>query len=78
MKLLVLLLVLVVAWMIWRQGRLAGRGTKDCASPPAGPGAPQEMARCATCGLHLPLSDALPGTAGRVYCDADHRRQTEG
>lgn len=77
MKLLVLLLVLVVAWLIWRQGRLARRDASARPGPKAAPGTPQEMVRCAVCGVHLPRADATEGTAGRVYCGDEHRRQGE-
>ena len=97
MKFLVLLLVLVAAWLIWRHGRLTQRdadhpglahrhphagadGQRDAdrrPDPKATPGVPQEMVRCAVCGVHLPRADATEGTAGRVYCGAEHRRQGE-
>jgi uncharacterized protein len=62
MKVLVLLAVLVVAWLIWRNARLEQR-PRTGAAPPAA--RPAEMVRCAQCGLHLPLTDALPGPAGQ-------------
>jgi len=33
---------------------------------------PQDMLRCAQCGLHLPGDEALPGQGG-VFCSAAHR-----
>ncbi len=77
MKFLVLLLVLVAAWLIWRHGRLTQRDADRHPDPKATPGVPQEMVRCAVCGVHLPRADATEGTAGRVYCGAEHRRQSE-
>ncbi len=78
MKFLVLLLVLVVAWLIWRHGRLTQRNEQGRPGAKAAPGVQLEMVRCTVCGVHLPRADATEGTAGRLYCGADHRRQGEG
>ena len=81
MKFLVLLLVLVVAYAVWRNGRRAAPDDADATprrpSPPATASAPQDMVRCAVCALHLPRSDASTGTRG-LYCSAEHLRQAEG
>ncbi|MBC5785156.1 hypothetical protein H8N03_19570 [Ramlibacter sp. USB13] len=77
MKYLVLLAVLVIAYMVWRNNRLEDR-RRDAPPPPRRPGAPQEMVRCASCGLHLPQSDALPGPAGQFYCCKEHRLRAGG
>jgi uncharacterized protein len=73
MKYLVLLAVLAVAYLLWRNARLAERDARDAARPPPAP-LPQEMVSCATCGLHLPKSDALAGTDGLHYCSPEHRQ----
>jgi uncharacterized protein len=81
MKLLVMLATLaLLVWLI----RRSARGNRDDApaAPPAQPrpaagpriAAPEEMVRCATCGLHLPASDALPAPDGRHFCSVEHRR----
>jgi uncharacterized protein len=69
MKYLVLLAVLVIAYMVWRNGRIehkesARRGQK---APPL------EMVSCAACGLHLPQPEAVRGSDGRYYCCNEHR-----
>jgi len=71
MKYLVLLAVLVVAYIWWRNERRASM------APPAAPrrpAAPQDMVACAHCGVHLPRTEAL--TSGpHSYCCAEHQRQ---
>ena len=74
MKLLLLLLVVFVAVWVWRSGRLAARRTAAPPTPP--PATPQEMVRCALCGMHLPKSEALNGRQG-VYCGAEHLQRAE-
>lgn len=73
MKFLTILLVVAFGIWLWRSRR-----------PPPPPGKPRsrvsqpaEMARCAACGLHLPLADAERSPRG-VYCSKEHRRQIEG
>jgi uncharacterized protein len=72
MKYLLLLAVLVVAYLLWRNARVERRGS---GRPPAAPPAagPQQMVACPVCGLHLPRTDALPGPDGRYYCSQEHR-----
>jgi len=74
MKFLVLLVILFGAWLVWRHQR---RGEAGSARPPAPPhkpaGQPQDMVRCARCGLHLPCSEALAGPDGQPYCCTEHR-----
>ena len=72
MKYLLLAAVLVVAYLLWRNGRIAERDTRS--RPPAPPpGKPQDMIACPICGVHLPRSDAVPGTNGVLYCSQEHR-----
>ena len=75
MKYLVLLLVLAVAYMVWRQGRLAKPGA-GAAKPTAA--APEDMVSCAQCGLHLPRPEAIAGPDGALYCSSEHRRIAAG
>ena len=72
MKYLVLLAILVIAYMVWRNARLE-RPRPDTRAQPPRPGGPQEMVSCAACGVHLPRSDALPGPGGSFYCCSEHR-----
>ena len=75
MKYLLLLALLVVAYLLWRNARIARE-----APPPdrPGPGLPQEMVRCAHCGLHLPRQDAVTGGNGLPYCSQEHRLLSGG
>ncbi|QBK06232.1 hypothetical protein DW355_17275 [Hylemonella gracilis] len=79
MKFLLFLLVMLLAVWLWRSGRTA----EPPARRPAGPTrptprktVPQDMVRCAHCGLHLPLSEAVVST-GAHYCSTEHRRLAE-
>ena len=76
MKYLLLLALLVVAYLLWRNARI----TRDVPPPStqARPGLPQEMVRCPVCGLHLPRGEALAGPDGRLYCSPEHRRLRTG
>lgn len=77
MKYLVLLAVLVVAYLLWRNARLAERDARDDpAARRPGPPLPQEMVRCAACGLHLPRADAVAGANGLHYCSPEHLPHT--
>lgn len=69
MKYLLLLAVLVVAYLLWRSGRTS-RGAAGASRPG---GKPQDMVRCATCGVHLPRSEAVSGSNGLQYCSQEHR-----
>ena len=73
MKYLVLLAVLVIAYLVWRNNRLEDRSDKPAQR--GAPGAPQPMVSCAFCGLHLPQADAVTGKDGRVDCCDEHRQR---
>ena len=71
MKFLLLAAVLIIAYLVWRNGRLERRRDDPAQRP--GPAAPQAMVSCAFCGLHLPQPDAVRGADGRFYCGNEHR-----
>ena len=76
MKYLLVLAVLLIAFWLWRSGREAGRAQapvkpKKAAQPPR-----LEMVRCATCGLHLPETEAVRANAC-YYCSVEHLNQAE-
>lgn len=73
MKFLLFLAIFLLAVWLWRSGR---QGVDRSDNKPAAPQSPQEMVRCAYCGVHLPRSDALTGRAG-LYCSAEHRHSAE-
>ncbi|WP_029526060.1 PP0621 family protein [Polaromonas glacialis] len=74
--LLVILLVLVVFW-IWRRGRPS---PKKAAQPGRSQGKSSEgkeiteVVACGVCHVHLPKSEALIGRDG-FYCSEAHRRE---
>ena len=67
MKYLLVLLVLAVAYGLWRNKT---RRPPPAAVRPAT--APQAMVECAHCGLHLPQAEALEHE-GQAYCGRLHR-----
>ncbi|MGE0330537.1 MAG: PP0621 family protein [Ramlibacter sp.] len=74
MKYLLVFAVLAVAFYVWRAGRRDTTRNPPTRKPAASPGKPQDMVRCASCGVHLPRGDALPGPDGAVYCSEEHRQ----
>ena len=75
MKYLLVLIVLVIAYNVWRKGRIdAAVEKRNQPRPGQAPRVTQSMVPCAHCGLMLPQSDALQqGT--HFYCSAEHQRQ---
>jgi uncharacterized protein len=74
MKYLVLIAVLVIAYLVWRNNRIERRGGPAPGTRgPARESGPQEMIACAVCGLHLPRADAVTGSNGVLYCSQEHR-----
>lgn len=74
MKFLLFLGIVLLAVWLWRSGR-RGASPSD-QDPPPPPSGPQEMVRCAHCGVHLPHSDAVVGRIG-LYCSQEHRQNAE-
>ena len=72
MKYLVLFAVLAVVYAVWRAQRRASAPRQgNTQRPPIAP--PQDMVRCAHCGVHLPRGDAVPEGAHMYYCSTAHR-----
>jgi uncharacterized protein len=72
MKLLLVLGVLLVAYLLWRAGRMSGQDRHEHRGDAAA-GKPQDMVRCPVCSVHLPRGDAVAGADGRLYCSQEHR-----
>ncbi|MFN9727718.1 PP0621 family protein [Acidovorax sp.] len=70
MKYIVLLVVLVVAFGVWRNRRSADDAPSVEVQRP--PTLPQDMVACAYCGVHVPQADAVL-LAGHAFCSSDHR-----
>lgn len=78
MKYLLVLVVVMVAFYIWRNNRLEDhRSNTARKAPPAKGLAPSIMVACRQCGTHLPENEAVQGRQG-VYCSAEHRHLLEG
>jgi uncharacterized protein len=76
MKFLLVFAVLFIAIYIWRRNRRDEELQAKQQQPvrkQAAVGPPQDMARCAHCGLHLPAGDAVRAADG-VYCSVAHQR----
>lgn len=69
-RLLVLvLLVVIAAWLVRRALRRAAMPPE----PPEANAVPQELVRCAQCGLLLPRAEARQ-SEGAIYCSEEHAR----
>ena len=77
MKYLLVLIVVGVAFWLWRSGRKTDRETIRPPKPASERLQPQVMLRCAHCGIHLPEAESTPGRQG-VYCSVAHRQVAEG
>ena len=74
MKYLVVIVILLVVYLLWRGRRTDTRPGADASANAAQPAAlPLDMVRCEFCALHLPRSEALPGANGNLYCSQEHR-----
>ncbi|MDB5858971.1 MAG: hypothetical protein JWQ76_2660 [Ramlibacter sp.] len=71
MKYLLLFALLFIAYLVWRNGRLADRGGRPRQSQQ--PAAPQDMVSCPVCAVHLPRSEAVADANGVLYCSQEHR-----
>jgi len=72
MKYLLVLAVVLLGIYFWRQARreeMQAKPPPRKAVPP-----PQAMVRCAHCGTHLPVADAVSGAGGALYCSDAHRK----
>jgi uncharacterized protein len=79
MRVIWTLVLLGVAWWVWRRwsaARDGARRTVDAQPVPPAPLGVARMVRCAHCDVHLPESDALL-SQGRHYCSAAHREAAE-
>lgn len=77
LALLVLLIWMALSALLERVRRAAGGGT----GPSRGRSAPvsrapgEPLVRCESCGVRIPASRVLPGTAAGVYCSEECRRR---
>lgn len=78
MKYLLWALLLYLAWRWYsalkHKSEAAGPEATSSPVPDAGREAAAEaMVRCASCGIHLPVSEALPAPGDLHYCSEAHR-----
>ena len=78
MKYLLVLIVLIIAYNVWRKQRIdsgsAEPGHRKPSGPSGTPRIPQEMVPCAHCGLMMPKTEALE-LGGKHFCSVEHQRQ---
>ena len=74
MKFLLVLVVVLIGFYLWRSGRAQRSArSRDAATPKPGL---VEMVPCAHCGVHCARDEAVVGKAG-TYCTAQHRSLSE-
>ena len=70
----ILVLGIVVYLIVSRMRRRADRPASRRGRRPTGPHrAPEDMVRCAVCGVHLPRSESIT-SHGEFYCSDEHRQ----
>ena len=67
-KLLLIVLIFAGAWWILKKYRASLTRQEP---PPAG--VPEDMVRCAHCGVHLPRSESH-FDSGKFFCSEEHQR----
>ena len=79
MKYLIVLVVVLVAFWVWRNNRREEREDRQrTGSTSNQPPKLEDMVSCPVCSVHLPAAEAVPGRRGTLYCSAGHRQQAEG
>jgi uncharacterized protein len=73
-KFLLLIAVAIVAYLLFR-GFRRDASIRDSArpAPPRDRSVPEDMVRCAVCGIHLPRSESFT-SRGKFFCTDEHRR----
>ena len=73
MKFLLVLLVVLIGFYVWRSSRAQrAKPPRDAAVVPG----VVDMVPCAQCGVHCARDEAVVGKAG-VYCTTQHRSLSE-
>ena len=78
MKYLLWAVVIYLAWRWFSASRArpnAQGGDAANRHDPTSPGNGERMVECPECGLHLPLSEALPGPGEHFFCSEAHRNR---
>jgi len=72
------LLWAVVGYLAWRwfkasqQNKSQAPSFSDSTTQASHPNA-ESMVKCAQCGIHIPISEALPGSDNLYFCSDSHR-----
>lgn len=69
-----ILLLLVLAWIVWRLFRRAVLRGKSAERPAI---SETWVVACAHCGIHVPQGETVADAAGRRYCSEAHRQLGE-
>ena len=74
-KFLLLIALAILAYLLFKGllRRDARRQGSVRPSEPRGEAAPEDMVRCALCGVHLPRSESFT-SRGKFFCSDEHRR----
>ncbi len=72
-KFLLLLAVGIVVYLILSRARRRSEQSESERKPVPAPATPEDMVRCAECGVHLPRSEGF-ASHGRFYCSDEHLR----
>lgn len=72
-KFLLLLALGIVVYLIVSRARRQGERSEVERKPAAAPAKPEDMVRCAVCGVHLPRSEGF-ASHGKFYCSDEHLR----
>ncbi|HEY0846984.1 MAG TPA: PP0621 family protein [Noviherbaspirillum sp.] len=67
---------LIVVWLT-RGKKISSdsSGAAGSATPPSGTAEP--MVQCTHCGMHIPASESVTTSSGKVFCSEEHRLQYE-
>ncbi len=74
MKYLLLTVILMVAWGVWRNHQRRTEAPPSPHRPPPAALTLVQMVPCAHCGMHVPQSEAVQRD-GHSYCSAAHAQR---
>ena len=69
-----LLVLLVIGLVFWLRLKIRAKTPPPASSSSTAPaGSAEAMVSCASCGIYLPVSEAVLGRSARTYCGMAHR-----
>ncbi|MDP2830282.1 MAG: PP0621 family protein [Sulfuricellaceae bacterium] len=69
-----LLLLVVIIWLVYSLLKKYSRSVDRDEQAPDVPASPEDMVRCARCGVHLPRSEAIL-SGDETFCCEAHRSE---